>query len=148
MPFRCLFSAGTEGDLGSWEGVIGIWLATTLGFYSVVEKRGGITVRARTARDLDNLVEAARLDAKVLYYPCADYQFRVLLDRAGLKQMMAALSETIDYPNFKEKIMSSDSQAEKEPYYLSVWERMAAWGDRANGYSAWDEDGQSPLTDP
>ena len=79
-----------------------MWLATKLGFFSIVKKGAPETwqVRARAARDLERLLAAAQLKTEILATPQADYACRVVVDREQLARVFAALADSIDYSNY------------------------------------------------
>ena len=100
-----------------------MWLATKFGFFSIVLKRDGFHVRARTSEDLDCLKSAAGVKAPVVVSHDTDYCARVIVDQAGLGRIMAALVETLDYRNFKGMIAENPSQRDKGRWYFEIWER-------------------------
>ena len=102
-----------------------MWLMTQHGFFSIVKKDDAIHVRARVRGDLENLKRAARLRLPVHESPSADYRWRLLVDAAGLRAILATLADTLDYPNFKERIARRPDQRDKRGPYHGVWARLA-----------------------
>lgn len=99
-----------------------MWIASTLGFFSIVKKQDGWHVRARQRRDIENLVRAAGICCPVHRWPEADYRFRIIVDCQGdLDRIFAALTATINYPNFKQAISGTPGQSEKLPVYEDLW---------------------------
>lgn len=102
-----------------------MWLCTKLGFYSIVRKRDGYHVRARTKGDLTSLLNVAGLRIKMEDWPDADYRWRVRIQKdSSLASIFMALSDTVDYPNFKNEIIKSDSQVRKLSPYARLWEAL------------------------
>jgi hypothetical protein len=113
-----------------------MWLATKIGFYSIVKKEdayGGATwhVRARVKGDLERLLEAAKSlesvagDYPVENWPDADYRYRVRIDsKIDMAALFVILSDTIDYNNFKNTIADTPHQAEKCQAYGNLWSNL------------------------
>lgn len=107
-----------------------MWIASTLGFYSIVQKDAGVYfVRGRSRDDLENLIEAAGLDqeCEVTESERADYRYRFLTDEKGFIKCMFTLQLTVDYPNFKDEIKKTPDQKDKLPYYSRIWGQMAMY---------------------
>lgn len=99
-----------------------MWLATKKGFYSVVEsgeQKGKYLIRSRSRKDLLNLFPRGR----VIDTPDADYGFRVIVDRKELGIFMSDLAESVNYPNFKDSLKSTN-QSDKLPFYMKIWSVM------------------------
>jgi len=87
-----------------------MWLITSIGFFSVVQKpgdkqNGTLTVRSRVRSDLAAL--------KQHYLPGlgpiqesldTDYRFRAVAPRAEVSAAMARMIEDLDYGNFKSEV--------------------------------------------
>lgn len=103
-----------------------MWLITTTGFYSVVQKPwdrklGTLTVRARAKTDL----EALRADSlpelgEVLEDADADYRFRAQAPKAAVARAAQAQVSAIDYDNFKSAVGKRQGR-ERAHIYLDVW---------------------------
>lgn len=85
----------------------GMWIVSTIGFFSVVEKpwdreQGTLTVRARVRADLEALRELyLPLLGGIVEDGTADYRFRAQAPREAVAVALAALARGIDYDNFK-----------------------------------------------
>lgn len=103
-----------------------MWLFTIHGFYSIVRKGEVFHVRAREKADLENLRTLVHgLPAVQDSYRGSDYPFRLLLAEAQKDAVMAALSKSIGYPNFKSAVGSTPDQRNKLGRYHQVWRVMA-----------------------
>lgn len=85
-----------------------MWLMTTRGFYSAVEKKEdgveGVTVRARNKSDIDRLKDLIP-DAKPFkekYY--TDYAWRLRCSKLDWARAVAVMALEIDYSNFKDEV--------------------------------------------
>lgn len=103
-----------------------MWLITTIGFFSVVQKPGDtiLTVRARVADDLDRLREQ--------YMPTlsatranegTDYPYRATIDHAAFAQGLAQLTQAIDYSNFKDEVARALGHRRAHIYH-KVWHSL------------------------
>lgn len=105
-----------------------MWLCTKLGFFSIVHKSPStFHIRARCREDLDALAAAAGTGTPVPSFPGSDYPWRILCPAADLPTYLAALTHTIDYPNFKSAIAASPTQHPKLPAYHDIHSRMVKW---------------------
>ncbi|MEZ4413208.1 MAG: hypothetical protein R2910_09515 [Gemmatimonadales bacterium] len=104
-----------------------MWLITTTGFYSVVEKPwdregGTLTVRARAKADLEALREAGLPElGDIKEDPNADYRFRAQAPRAAVSRAVQAQVEGIDYDNFKSAVGKRQGSARAHLYH-GVWD--------------------------
>jgi 8-oxo-dGTP pyrophosphatase MutT (NUDIX family) len=105
-----------------------MWLFTTVGFFSVVQKAGTstLTVRARVGEDLDRL--------RATYLPelgstvkkgGSDYPFRATVSHDAFALGMARLVKAIDYPNFKDAAERIFGKA-RGKVYGKVWADLLA----------------------
>lgn len=106
-----------------------MWLFTKFGFFSVVidqKNKDVYKVRARKRNDLEQLKFGIRSLSKCTVHEDkrADYHFRIFVNKGQLKEIMDVLSDTLDYPNFKDMISESDNQNDKLDSYHQVWEVM------------------------
>lgn len=108
-----------------------MWIASKLGFYSIVQKTAGEWhVRARLRADLVNLVETvyrepAAAAESIEEWPAADYRWRLIVtDAAELAGIFAALGDTVDYPNFKAEVARRPDQTDKLPAYHALWHAL------------------------
>lgn len=105
-----------------------MWLATRIGWYSIVVKDGKLHVRGRSREDLQNL--AARLGGKEIHeWPKADYRFRLILPRSDLYTIMDIFATMVTYSNFKSEIAEVPGQRDKLAAYHEVWATMAQWAE-------------------
>ena len=105
-----------------------MWLCTKIGFFSIVHKAPAtVHIRGRSREDLEALAAAASLPPPVASYPRSDYPWRILCPAELLPAAFAALSASIDYPNFKSAIAASPSQIPKLAAYHDIHHRMVEW---------------------
>lgn len=104
-----------------------MWLITTIGFFSVVQKPGDVaadtlTVRARVRGDLEALRErflpglGAIQESKT-----NDYRFRAVAPRAEVAAAMVSLVNQLDYSNFKNEVAKVQGSARAHLYH-DVWD--------------------------
>lgn len=111
-----------------------MWLFTKRGFYSIVRKSDDEWhVRARAKKDLENLLALVGAKHKVHRSVDADYRWRIVCGTADARQMIARLSEDIDYSNFKGKIAATPDQADKLRAYHDIWGIMYDYQCGQNG---------------
>jgi|WetSurMetagenome_2_1015567.scaffolds.fasta_scaffold455993_2 hypothetical protein len=108
-----------------------MWLVTTFGFFSVVEKpwdraTGTLTVRARAREDLEAL-KARYLPGlgEVAEDEAADYRYRSQAPREQVVDAFARAVREIDYDNFKEAILSRQGWS-RERIYHDAWRAFLA----------------------
>jgi hypothetical protein len=108
-----------------------MWLVTTFGFYSIVEKswdreRQTLTVRARAREDLEAL--------RARYLPTlgetaedesADYRFRAQAPREDVTQAFARAIRDIDYDNFQNALAERQGWT-RERIYHDAWRAFLA----------------------
>ena len=104
-----------------------MWLFTTSGLYSIVEKpwdrdTGTLTVRARAAADLDHL-RARVLPAlgPTVEDTSADYRFRALAPREAVALAVAQSVRDLDYHNFKSAVGKVQGHGRARIYH-DVWD--------------------------
>jgi len=104
-----------------------MWLITTFGFFSIVEKPGDravgmLTVRARVRSDLEDL--------KAGYLPTlggieesssTDYRYRARAPKADVGAGLAKAALAVDYSNFKNAVAQRQGHA-REKLYHGVWD--------------------------
>ena len=116
-----------------------MWLLTTFGFFSIVEKprdraAGLLTVRARVRGDLEAL-RAKYLPGlgEIEATPDGDYAWRAHVAKPELAAAMGRIALDIDYANFKSEVAERMGYA-REQVYHEVWEILAGLQHRpANG---------------
>jgi 8-oxo-dGTP pyrophosphatase MutT (NUDIX family) len=105
-----------------------MWLFTTVGFFSVVQKANqhGLTVRARVKEDLDRL--------RTKYMPeltatvtggGAGYPFRGTISHDDFALGLAKIAHDIRYANFKSEIARTQG-VKREAAYDKVWTTLQA----------------------
>jgi hypothetical protein len=104
-----------------------MWIFTTFGFFSVVQKAGEerLTVRARAKADLDAL--------RSQYLPTlsatiegagTDYRYRATVPRADLAEAMSRIATDVTYSNFKSEVARRAGH-ERAKRYGRVWDVMS-----------------------
>jgi hypothetical protein len=107
-----------------------MWLLTSIGFFSVVEKAGDkgngtLTVRARIQDDLETLRDQYLPSlGPILKDVGTDYQFRATAPREDLSKAVSRLVSDIDYSNFKNAIAMRQG-LKRESLYHRVWNVLA-----------------------
>jgi hypothetical protein len=112
-----------------------MWIATKIGFFSIVlrpEREGAkehvFHIRARAGADIDAIISllepVLKRPLRLFETPDADYHWRIILRPGELAPALAALAATVDYPNFKDEIHSSDTQADKLDAYSDLWSAL------------------------
>ena len=114
-----------------------MWIATTLGFYSIVKKEHHdnpngpklFVIRARTRGDIERLAkrieETSNKKATIHEYEKSDYQFRIYLEtEEDLAATLSAFAKTILYSNFKDEIAEIPHQQDKAPAYANLWLKL------------------------
>ena len=104
-----------------------MWLFSTSGFFSIVQKpedvsTGMMTIRARVRSDLDTL----RTDYLSELGPTqesidSDYRYRARAPKASVIAAMANITEDIDYSNFKNAVASRQGPI-RAKLYGKVWD--------------------------
>ena len=88
-----------------------MWVFTKSGFYSVVKKPecspDELEVRARCRKDLEVLKKETGVKSKIFTNAGTDYPFRICMNREVWAKFLADEAMSIDYPNFKDQVLSS-----------------------------------------
>ncbi|TFG44539.1 MAG: hypothetical protein E4H41_07465 [Gemmatimonadales bacterium] len=106
-----------------------MWLITTTGFYSIVQKPwdeegGTLTVRARAKADLGALRSAGLPElGEVKEDTDADYRFRAQAPCAAVSRAVQAQVDAIDYDNFKSAVAKRQGSARAHIYH-DVWDAL------------------------
>lgn len=105
-----------------------MWIMTTRGFFSAVEKpgdreRGTVTVRARSIEHLENLIELLPEGTRIITNEGGDYPARVRVSTAAWTHCMARLALEIDYPNFKDAVKARQGRKVADAY-MSCWSAL------------------------
>jgi hypothetical protein len=99
-----------------------MWIFTTFGFFSVVQKESGdefLTVRARDPKDLDRLRERVP-DLGPTELKGGDYCCRARVSRVAFATGLAKIASEIDYGNFKKAVQKSMG-SHRARIYHDVW---------------------------
>lgn len=112
-----------------------MWIVTTQGFYSVVEdpkRPDTLVIRCRVKRDLVALKEQIP-ELRPIHGAGTDYAWRAFVPRQRWVEAATALSEDIDYGNFKDAVKARQG-AKRASAYMRVWVALLdlqhGWGDR------------------
>ena len=103
-----------------------MWLITSFGFFSVVQKptdKAGdtLTIRARVGADLEALREKYLPSlGQVVESKSNDYRYRATAPRAEVAAAMAAMVGGIDYSNYKDEVAKVQGAARAHLYH-DVW---------------------------
>lgn len=103
-----------------------MWMASKLGFFSIVRKPDGFHVRARLRQDLEQLLATGAPGASIQEWPAADYRWRAIVSPAELHGLFGALEASVDYPNFKAEVARRPDQRPKLPAYHALWSDLHA----------------------
>jgi hypothetical protein len=102
-----------------------MWLMTTFGFFSVVQKPGDerLTVRARCETDLDALRARVPALGATDRKSGSDYPVRARIARADFALAMSDLVRELDYANFKSAVARRQGH-ERAHTYGKVWSAL------------------------
>ena len=108
-----------------------MWTFTEIGFFSINRTPTGTNLqfRARRKQDLVNLqarFPSECADAKIMTLPHADYRWRLELPPARAAIIMCALTEQIEYRNFKNHLHQTD-QEDKLGILHDLWSAMFSY---------------------
>ena len=112
-----------------------MWVFTQDGFISAVDnkvKPGLLAVRARDRQSLEALSEMA--GSEIEFTPRRDYQYRTYVSREMLEDFVKLSIETLDYPNFKDRLYVSRGKQFAHAAG-NVWTSMLAVADKE--YEDW-----------
>lgn len=102
-----------------------MWILSTFGFFSIVEKptdRGGgtLTIRSRVESDLDRMRIALPRLGQTQTSDLSDYQYRAVANRSDVATAVARSVESINYPNFKDAVAHYQGRG-RAALYGDVW---------------------------
>lgn len=105
-----------------------MWTFTQLGFFSINRTPDGtkLQFRARREQDLVNLKTTFPTEfanEEIMTLPTADYRWRLETGPAAAAIVMCAMTEQIDYRNFKNHLHDTD-QTDKLPILHDLWSAM------------------------
>ena len=104
-----------------------MWLFTTFGCFSIVQKPGtpGLTVRARVRGDLDRLREGYLPElGPTLEGGGTDYPYRAAVPHEAFARALAQIGREIHYSNFKNETVRQLG-AMRGAVYHDVWQSVA-----------------------
>lgn len=97
-----------------------MWMMTTIGFFSIVEKpKGVICVRSRVKRDLERFRDAICCHDPIVKNVMSDYRYRMEMSPRKFEREFYRLAKLITYDNFKNEVKKSNPRREK--LYHKVW---------------------------
>lgn len=106
-----------------------MWVMTTFGFFSIVEKpsdrrNGMLTVRARVKKDIHAFADRCNETTPITYDALGgDYAFRFRAPKLSVAQAMLETTGDIDYDNFKDAVKKRQG-AKRAHVYLGVWQHL------------------------
>ncbi len=104
-----------------------MWLFTTIGFFSAVQKPGTdfLTVRARVRSDLESLrAKFMPQLSETTSGQGTDYPYRATISHVDFAEGLAKMGRAIDYENFKSEVTRKMGR-KRAHAYLKVWAAMA-----------------------
>ena len=113
-----------------------MWIMTTYGVFSIVEKPEDreahtLTIRTRVREDLESLREQFLPSlGPIQDWATSDYRFRARAWRAAVEAALVRLTAAIDYDNFKNEVAKTQGY-ERSRTYSKVWEVL--YGLQENG---------------
>jgi hypothetical protein len=105
-----------------------MWIQTTIGFFSIVQKPEDVagdtlTVRARSRDHLEALKLAYLQESGPIQVGGAtDYPSRLVADRMAVEDAVSMAVAAIDYSNFKDAVAENDPNA--AAIYGKVWAQL------------------------
>jgi hypothetical protein len=100
-----------------------MWIASTSGFFSIVQHRDlpdRIMVRSRVKKDLESLFDLCR----IIHTPDGDYHWRVLATKKEVGELFLDSLMNINYSNFKNQVAQIPEQRDKLDAYHEIWRVM------------------------
>lgn len=119
-----------------------MWIMTTFGFFSVVQKSGtkNLTIRARVGSDLDRLRDRYLPGlSPTKMTPSNDYRYRATASHEEVASAMSKIVADVTYSNFKSEVERTQGHP-REMVYAEVWSVL----DR--GLPPLDETGTDAIT--
>lgn len=100
-----------------------MWIMTTIGFFSVVQKSGeeGLTIRSRVENDLKLLKQKYLPEAgEIIKGAGTDYPYRIRVSHNDWAQALSKIAMDIHYSNFKSAVYGEQGSA-RASTYGKVW---------------------------
>jgi hypothetical protein len=103
-----------------------IWILTTIGFFSIVQKEWNqsndtLTIRSRVRGDLEGLRAYIADMSDIIESEDSDYRYRAVAKREAVMAALATLVADIDYDNFKSEVASRQGYR-RAAVYGDVWQ--------------------------
>jgi hypothetical protein len=114
-----------------------MWIFTSEGFYSVVQKAGEsiLTVRARRQEDLERLQKYLPRLSTIYSERGSDYAYRANCTHEEWALALARMALTIDYSNFKSTVLENA----RHEAYMRVWSAMSGFQRRGElDFASWE----------
>jgi hypothetical protein len=105
-----------------------MWLITTAGFYSIVQKPGekDLTIRSRVRKDLEALRDKYLPNlGEIVRNENTDYRYRAKVSQADCAKAVSQMVRDIDYNNFKNTVAKVQGH-DRSRVYSNVWEDLLA----------------------
>ncbi len=108
-----------------------MWIMTTIGFFSAVQKPGDdrLTIRARVRDDLEALAQTLPELGPIQHGGGTDYPYRARAPHAAFALALAKLSHGIEYDNFKNAVALRQGGARAKAY-SKVWDALYSLEDQ------------------
>lgn len=105
-----------------------MWLMTSIGFFSIVEKHedrkdGMVTIRARVLGDLEALRLYLPKMGLIVTSENSDYRYRVRAHKVDAAYALLKITMTVDYTNFKDQVLRVQGH-ERANTYMGVWAKL------------------------
>ena len=120
-----------------------MWVTSTIGFFSAVQKIGTdyITVRSRARADLDRLRETFLPElGEVLVNAGTDYPYRATCSHEQWAEAMRSMAMELDYSNFKSAVakrMGSDRAHIYHDVWAALWKIQQDESQASNAHSSY-----------
>ncbi len=106
-----------------------MWLCTTDGFYSIVQKDGPpdrpFCVRGRVKDDLKNFLNIINKNHyQVFNSGRSDYRYRCFISLDDFKKFLNYQAENLNYNNFKNAVSEKESNHLRANIYMDVWSTL------------------------
>lgn len=101
-----------------------MWLFTTIGFFSIVEKDGPeerpLCIRARRKEDLEKFLSVIEdKNQDIIDTSSSDYRYRTYISRKELSRFFDWQTKNLNYSNFKNACEPMDDK--RKMVYFEVW---------------------------
>lgn len=102
-----------------------MWIATQHGIVSIVKdltSPGCLLVRGRTPESVRGFLGLPN-SGPILYTPNNDYKFRLSMSKTVVANRVAAITNAIDYGNFKDSVADPDLHS----LLIELWTVVKIW---------------------